>query len=141
MAALAAAASRAIEKSSLLSVIVQERRQLAEIVDRSSDGILTIGTDGTVESWNPAMEEMTGVGADDIVGTLGMVQFAPRDAEGKLKATLAALLEATTVEVGFAVHTHPSLAEAIKEAALAADGEAIHIVQKRANRDRQGATT
>ena len=83
MTALAAAAARAIEKSQLLGVIVQERRELAEIVDRSSDGILTVGTDGTVESWNPAMEQMTGVAADDIVGTLGMLQFAPRDAEGK----------------------------------------------------------
>jgi PAS domain S-box-containing protein len=83
MAALAGVASRAIEKSELLGVIVQERHQLAEIVDRSSDGILTIGAAGTVESWNPAMERMTGVAAEDIVDTLGMVQFAPRDAEGK----------------------------------------------------------
>ena len=80
MAALAAVAARAIEKSELLGVIVEERRQLAEIVDRSSDGILTVGADGTVESWNPAMEEMTGVAADDIVGTArhGPVRAAGR---------------------------------------------------------------
>lgn len=84
IAALAAGVARAIEKSELLGVIVQERRQLAEIVDRSSDGILTLDRTGTVESWNPAMEEMTGVGAADIVGTTGMTQFAPRDSEGKL---------------------------------------------------------
>jgi dihydrolipoamide dehydrogenase len=47
------------------------------------------------------------------------------------EATLAALLEATTVELGFAVHAHPTLAEAIKEAALATDGEAIHIARRR----------
>jgi dihydrolipoamide dehydrogenase len=45
---------------------------------------------------------------------------------------MVALLEATTIEVGFAVHTHPTLAEAIKEAALAVDGEAIHIARRRA---------
>ena len=39
----------------------EDRRQLAEIVDRSSDGILTLDRAGTIESWNPAMEEMTGV--------------------------------------------------------------------------------
>jgi len=83
MTALAAAACRAIEKSQLLGVIVDERRHLAEIVDRSSDGIFTIDADGTVETWNPAMEAMTGVATEAIVGTLGMVQFAPRDAEGK----------------------------------------------------------
>jgi PAS domain S-box-containing protein len=80
--ALADAASRAIEKSALLGVIVDERRKMTEIVDRSSDGIFTIGADGTVASWNPAMEAMTGVAAGDIVGTHGMVQFAPRDIAG-----------------------------------------------------------
>lgn len=46
--------------------------------------------------------------------------------------SLAALLEATTVEVGFAVHAHPTLSEAIKEAALAVTGEAIHVARRRA---------
>jgi dihydrolipoamide dehydrogenase len=48
------------------------------------------------------------------------------------EASLSALLEATTVEVGFAVHAHPTLAEAVKEAALAVNGEAIHVVRRRA---------
>lgn len=50
------------------------------------------------------------------------------------EASLAALLEATTREVGFAVHAHPTLAEAVKEAALAVDGEAIHIARRRVQR-------
>jgi dihydrolipoamide dehydrogenase len=50
------------------------------------------------------------------------------------ESSLAALLEATTVEMGFAVHAHPTLAEALKEAALAVDGEAIHISQSIARR-------
>ena len=32
---------------------------------------------------------------------------------------------------GFAVAPHPSLSEALKEAALAADGNAIHIAHRR----------
>jgi dihydrolipoamide dehydrogenase len=47
------------------------------------------------------------------------------------EATLATTLEATTAELAYAVHAHPTLAEAIKEAALAASGEAIHIFQGR----------
>lgn len=47
------------------------------------------------------------------------------------EATMVALLEATTTELGFAVHAHPSLAEAVKEAALAADGEAIHVARRK----------
>ncbi len=46
--------------------------------------------------------------------------------------SLAALLEATTVELGFAVHPHPTLSEALKEAALAVSGEAIHVARRRA---------
>lgn len=83
MAALAAVAARALEKSEMLGVIVEERRKLAEIVDRSSDGIFTLDRLGTIESWNPAMEQMTGVLAGDVIGTRGMAQFGPRDADGK----------------------------------------------------------
>jgi dihydrolipoamide dehydrogenase len=42
------------------------------------------------------------------------------------EATLGAQLETTPVELGYAVHAHPTLAEAMKEAALAISGEAIH---------------
>ncbi len=41
--------------------------------------------------------------------------------------SLARLLEGTNHEVGWMVHSHPTLSEALKEAALAADGRAIHI--------------
>ena len=41
--------------------------------------------------------------------------------------SLARLLESTTQEVGWLVHSHPTLSETLKEAALAADGRAIHI--------------
>ena len=36
-------------------------------------------------------------------------------------------LEGTTKEIGWVVHSHPTISETLKEAALAADGEAIHI--------------
>ncbi len=60
-----------------------------------------------------------------------MIGYDVNDLLGE--ASMIALLEATTVEVGFAVHAHPTLAEAIKEAALAVDGEAIHIARRRAS--------
>lgn len=56
------------------------------------------------------------------------------------EATMVAMLEATSVEVGFAVHAHPTLPEALKEAALAAEGEAIHVVRRRAA-PQEGART
>ncbi|GIM48314.1 dihydrolipoyl dehydrogenase [Collibacillus ludicampi] len=42
------------------------------------------------------------------------------------EAGLAKLLDATPWEVGIAIHPHPTLSEAIGEAALAVDGIAIH---------------
>ncbi len=47
------------------------------------------------------------------------------------EASLAVLLEVTTEELGFAVRVHPTLPEAVKEAALAVDGAAIHIARRR----------
>lgn len=41
--------------------------------------------------------------------------------------TLTSLLEGNINDLGFLVHSHPTLSESIKEAALAAKGRAIHI--------------
>ena len=71
--------------------------------------------------------------ADEPTGQVLGIHMVGYDINDLLgEATMIALLEATTIEVGFAVHTHPTLAEAIKEAALAVDGEAIHIAKRRA---------
>ena len=40
--------------------------------------------------------------------------------------TMSRLLEGTTAELGWLVHPHPSISETLKEAALAAEGQAIH---------------
>ena len=43
------------------------------------------------------------------------------------EAGLARTLEATTEELAATVHAHPTLAEALREAALAAQGEALNV--------------
>src|SRR5258708_40365134 len=65
-----------------------------------------------------------------IVG-IHMVGHGVNDLLGE--ASVLALLEATTRELGIAVHAHPTLTEALKEAALAANGEAIHIARRRSS--------
>ena len=52
------------------------------------------------------------------------------------EVSLSVLLEATPAELAAAVHAHPTLAEALKEAALAVRGEAIHYFTPK---DRAGA--
>ena len=41
--------------------------------------------------------------------------------------SMTRMLEGTTAELGWLVHSHPTLSEALKEAALAIKGEAIHM--------------
>lgn len=82
--------------------------------------------------------------ADVLTGQVLGIHMVGHDINDLLgEATMVALLEATTVELGFAVHAHPSLPEALKEAALAADGEAIHIARRKSTRARaaQGVAT
>jgi dihydrolipoamide dehydrogenase len=42
------------------------------------------------------------------------------------ESSLGSVLETTPAELGYAVHAHPTLSEALKEAALAVSNEAIH---------------
>ncbi|MBW3669055.1 MAG: SpoIIE family protein phosphatase [Actinobacteria bacterium] len=65
-------------KGQLLSAILDERQKLAEIVGTTSDGILTIAADGTVRSWNPAVERITGVPSSEAVGRPALAELRPR---------------------------------------------------------------
>ncbi len=57
---------------------------------------------------------------------LGVHMIGPHVTDMITEAELALLLKATAWDVGQMIHPHPSLAEAIGEAALAVDGMAIH---------------
>lgn len=69
--ALAREVSSALDKGSLLTRMLEDRRRLGEIVGSTSDGILTVGVDGVVASWNPAMERITGLPGPRVVGRPG----------------------------------------------------------------------
>ncbi|MBI4336749.1 MAG: dihydrolipoyl dehydrogenase [Chloroflexi bacterium] len=58
---------------------------------------------------------------------LGVHLIGPEVTELLGELSLAHLLEGTAHELGWLVHAHPTLSEALKEAALAALDEAIHI--------------
>ena len=61
--------------------------------------------------------------SDDI---LGVHMIGPHVTDMISEAGLAKVLDATPWEVGQTIHPHPTLSEAIGEAALAVDGKAIH---------------
>ena len=58
---------------------------------------------------------------------LGAHLVGPEVTELLGELSLTRLLEGTTLELGWLVHAHPTISEIIKEAALAAEGRAVHI--------------
>lgn len=61
---------------------------------------------------------------------LGVHILGPRATDLIVEGALAIKLEATIDEIAGTVHAHPTIGEAIKEAALAAEGRALHIPNK-----------
>ena len=57
---------------------------------------------------------------------LGVHMIGAHVTELVAEASTAMLLEATAGEVGAAVHPHPTLSEALGEAAMAVDGKSIN---------------
>ncbi|HVM07874.1 MAG TPA: SpoIIE family protein phosphatase [Acidimicrobiales bacterium] len=66
--ALARETAGVFAKGRLFATVLEERRATAEIVDSTSDGILTIDDDGMIRAWNPALAAITGFTAADAVG-------------------------------------------------------------------------
>jgi dihydrolipoamide dehydrogenase len=65
--------------------------------------------------------------ADEVTNDiLGVHMIGPHVTDMISEAGLAMVLDATPWEIAHTIHPHPSLSEAIGEAALAVDGKAIH---------------
>ena len=73
-------------------------------------------------------EGMVKVVADGETGEiLGAHMIGAEVTEMLPELAMTNLLEGSVSELGWLVHSHPTLSEAIKEAALAVEGEAIHV--------------
>jgi PAS domain S-box-containing protein len=83
LGALAAEVAGALDKAALLDAVLEERRQLADIVGNTSDGILTLDECGIVTSWNAGIEQITGYAADAMVGRVPDIVLRPRDDQGE----------------------------------------------------------
>jgi PAS domain S-box-containing protein len=86
------------------------------IVNSSADAIFAIGSDGMVESWNPAAERLFGYSAEETVGTDG-ARFLPEaatseanEAMTRVRAGLTAVIETTYLtKAGSTLDTSVSL--------------------------------
>jgi two-component system sensor kinase FixL len=87
----------------------EEKAYLAQIVESSSDAIVSYMLDGTVRSWNRAAEEMFGYSADEIVGATApalMPQFVPPEMIPAEVAILARVLAGESVPPHETVRLH-----------------------------------
>ena len=57
-----------LESHRLFSVVIEERERFERIFTGSKEGICLLDTDGVVRAWNPALERITGYGADTVMG-------------------------------------------------------------------------
>jgi PAS domain S-box-containing protein len=71
-----------LARADLVKAIDEERRKLADIVDNTGDGIISLDADGTILSWNAGMLAITGYSADEMVDTRHFGLLRPRDAQG-----------------------------------------------------------
>ncbi len=71
LAAAAREAAAILTRGRLLADVLEERRKLDELVSTTSDGMLSLDAAGVVRSWNPALEQLTGLPADRVVGVPG----------------------------------------------------------------------
>jgi PAS domain S-box-containing protein len=71
-----------LERVELVKAIDEERRKLADIVENTGDGIISLDADGTILSWNAGMATITGYSAEEMVDTRHFGLLRPRDAHG-----------------------------------------------------------
>jgi dihydrolipoamide dehydrogenase len=91
-------------------------------------GKFPVRANGRAKAMN-MMDGLVKVVADAKTGeTLGVHMVGPMVTELLGEASLGMTLETTPRELGWTVAAHPTLAECVKEAALAVDGEAIHFI-------------
>ena len=65
---------------------------------------------------------------------LGVHIFGPQASEMIAQAVVAMEMEASAEDLGLTIFAHPTLSESFHEAALAVNGQAIHMVAKRSRK-------
>ena len=79
---LAREAAGALAKAVLLDEMLEERRKLTDIVEHTSDGIVTLSPDGTAQMWNRGMEIISGYTAGEMLGEHCFDRLRARDEAG-----------------------------------------------------------
>ncbi|HUS62493.1 MAG TPA: SpoIIE family protein phosphatase, partial [Acidimicrobiales bacterium] len=71
-----------LKKGEALQENLEERTTLSRIIANASDGICTLAADGTVRTWNPGLEQITGWLSADVIGRRGIEFLDPQGGSG-----------------------------------------------------------
>ncbi len=61
-------ASVSMQRARLFGELDEQRSRLSAVIDNASDGVVLVGADGVVESWNPGMARLTGRPERNVLG-------------------------------------------------------------------------
>lgn len=72
--ALARETGHILARGRLLADVMEQRRQLSQIVSSTSDGIFTLAADGAVLTWNEACAHITGLPQVEVLGRVDVLE-------------------------------------------------------------------
>jgi diguanylate cyclase (GGDEF)-like protein/PAS domain S-box-containing protein len=79
---LAREVAAAVQRAQLVEEALGARRNATRIVNGSNDGIVALAEDGSVVTWNPAFETLTGEAAEHMLGAGTLRRLDARDSNG-----------------------------------------------------------
>jgi diguanylate cyclase (GGDEF)-like protein/PAS domain S-box-containing protein len=80
--ALAQELAAALQRADLIDQALRARDSAARIIAGSNDGIVALAADATVVAWNPALAEITGRSAEEMIGA-SIADLDLRDSSGR----------------------------------------------------------
>lgn len=110
-----------------IATVGQTEEQLEEAGTPYRKGVFPFQASGRARAMGHTHGKVKVLAHADTDRVLGVHIIGPRAGDLIAEAVTAMAFGASSEDVGRVVHAHPTLAEAIKEAALATSGEALHI--------------
>jgi dihydrolipoamide dehydrogenase len=104
-----------------------EAREAGHEVRVGSFPFAASGRAMTTQETDGLVKVVADAGTDEV---LGVQMVGPGVSDLIAEAALAVEMGASAADIGLTVHAHPTLAEALMEAAKAVHGEAVHILNK-----------
>ncbi|MDP9239143.1 MAG: ATP-binding protein [Actinomycetota bacterium] len=75
-------ASVSMQRARLFGEIDEQRSRLSAVIDNASDGVVLVGADGVVASWNPGMARLTDRTEESVIGRSLDRAFTGKSADG-----------------------------------------------------------